>query len=149
MVHSMFVICGTLNKCSFLIFHLLFINTIFTLKKGCLYKLHLQSPILCGISPSPPSSPAPPVSLSPSIKHLPSPHLLPLPGETFLEVLELQPLPNNFLHGAPPQSPTDPMDPGPLIQPWGTPSRPAYFHLALCPTNSRAPVPLHWFHLGQ
>ncbi len=147
MVHSMLVICGTLNKCSFLIFHPLFINTIFSLKKGCLYKLHLQSPLLYGVSPSPPSFPAPPVSLSPSIKHLPL--LLRLPGETFLEVLEIQLLPNSFLHGAPPQSPMDPMDPGPLIQPWGTPSRPAYFHLALCPTDSRAPVPLHWFHLGQ
>ncbi len=44
-------------------------------------------------------------------------------------------------HGAPPQSP---MDPGPLIQPWGTPSRPAYFHLALCPTGqqSSSPPPL-------
>ncbi len=143
----MLVICGTLNKCSFLIFHPLFINTIFSLKKGCLYKLHLQSPLLYGVSPSPPSSPAPPVSLSPSIKHLPL--LLRLPGETFLEVLEIQLQPNSFLHGAPPQSPMDPMDPGPLIQPWGTPSRPAYFHLALCPTDSRAPVPLHWFHLGQ
>ncbi len=64
--HSMLVICGTLNKCSFLIFHPLFINTIFSLKKGCLYKLHLQSPLLYGVSPSPPSFPAPPVSLSPS-----------------------------------------------------------------------------------
>lgn len=149
MVHSMLVICRTLN---IIIVHLLFINTIFSLKKGCLYKLHLQSPLLerlCGISPSPPSSPAPPVSLSPSLKHLSSPLLLHLPGETFLEVLELQMLPNSFHHGPAPQSPMEPMDAGPLIQHWGTPSRPAYFHPALCPMDSRAPVPLHWFHLGQ
>jgi len=141
-----------LIKCSFIMFNLLFIISISSLKKGCLYKLHLQFPLLerlRGISPSRPSSPAPSGPPSPSLKYRFSPLLLGLPGELLLEVLEPRPQPNSFHHGPLPQSPMDPMDPGPIIQLWGTPFRPAYFPSALWPTDHRAPVPLHWFHLGQ
>lgn len=122
------------------------------LLKGCLYNLH--SPILWhlhGISPSLPCFPAQTMSLSLFHKHQSSRILLRLPGEPLQEFLEPPPLPSSFHHGIPPQLPMDQMDPGPSIQPWGTPSRLAYLHQleVYCLMDNKALVPLHKSHLEE
>lgn len=125
------------------------------LQKGCLYNLHLQSPLLRqlhGISPSHPSSPAQTMSLSLLLQHQSSPLHLCLPGEQHLEGFVEPPLlPRSLQHGMTPQLPMDRMDPGPYTQPWGIPSRLAYLQQpeALCLMDSRTPVLLHRFHLEQ